>query len=103
MIRVDGTNYLWMGAPTNGPAAVTQTAFEYTSTRSIFTFNVEGKIEMNVTFMSPLTPADQKRQSLVFTYLDIGVQSLDGAAHDVELYTDISAGMLTPLAKRLEH
>jgi hypothetical protein len=92
MIRVDGTNYLWMGAPSNSPTAATQTGFQYTSTKSIFTFNVGGMVEMNVTFLSPLTPADQERQSLVFSYLDVVVQSLDGASHKVQLYTDISAG-----------
>lgn len=55
--------------------------------------NVGGKVEMNVTFLSPLYPNDQKRQTLVFTYLDVGVQSLDGNAHDVQLYADISAGI----------
>ena len=92
MIRVDGTNYLWMGAPGNGPAAATQTGFSYTSTKSSFIFDVGGKVEMNVTFLSPLTPTDQRRQSLVFSYLDVVVQSADGGSHDVQLYTDISAG-----------
>ncbi|TVY25220.1 Glutaminase A [Lachnellula hyalina] len=90
MIRVDGTTYTWMGAPT-GPALVTQTSFEYTSTKSVFTMDVGGLVEMNITFLSTLTPDDQKRQSLIFSYLDVGVQSLDGNSHDVQLYTDISA------------
>lgn len=89
MIRVDGTTYTWMGDP--GPQSVTQTAFEYTATRSMFTMDVGGLVEMNITFLSPLTPSDQQRQSLIFTYLDVGVSSLDGATHDVQLYTDISA------------
>ena len=94
MIRVDSTAYIWMGNPGNSinPNMVTQTAFEYTSTRSIFTMNVGGKVEMNITFLSPITPSDPQRQSLIFTYLDVGVQSLDGAEHDVQIYTDISAG-----------
>jgi hypothetical protein len=90
MIRVDGITYTFMGDP--GPSSVTQTAFEYTSTRSIFTMDVGGKVEMNITFLSPITPDDMKRQSLVFSYMDVVVQSLDGAAHDVQLYADISAG-----------
>ncbi|TVY85335.1 Glutaminase A [Lachnellula suecica] len=89
MIRVDGTTYTWMGAP--GPQSVTQKSFEYTSTKSIFTMDVGGVVEMNITFLSPITPDDQKRQSLVFSYLDVAVQSLDGHSHDVQLYTDISA------------
>ncbi|KAK0104462.1 hypothetical protein ONS95_004751 [Cadophora gregata] len=89
MIKVDGTSYTWMGNP--GPQSVTQKAFEYTSTRSVFTMDVGGKVEMNITFLSTITPEDQKRQSLIFSYLDVGVQSLDGSPHDVQLYTDISA------------
>ncbi|OWP04752.1 hypothetical protein B2J93_4034 [Marssonina coronariae] len=89
MIRVDGITYTWMGDP--GPQSVNQTAFEYTSTRSVFTMEVCDKIGMKVTFMSPITPQDQKRQSLIFSYLDVEIESRDGAAHDVQLYTDISA------------
>ena len=48
---------------------------------------------MNITFLSPITPDDMKRQSLIFSYLDVSVESMDGASHDVQLYTDISAGM----------
>lgn len=100
MIRVDGTTYTWMGAP--GPQAVTQKSFEYTSTSSVFTMDVGGLVEMNITFLSPITPDDQKRQSLVFSYLDVGVQSLDGNAHDVQLYTDISAGNFDPSCDLLQ-
>ncbi|KAI1336792.1 glutaminase A [Xylariaceae sp. FL0016] len=89
-IRVDGTPYVWMGAPT-GADSVNQTAFSYTSTRSTFVMSVDGKVEMNITFLSPVTPSDLKRQSLTFTYLDVAVSSLDGASHDVQLYADCSA------------
>lgn len=90
MIRVDGHLYTWMGSP--GPEAVTQTAFEYTSTRSIFTMTVGGMVSMNITFLSPVTPNDLKRQSLPFSYLDVEVASMDGAEHNVQVYADISAG-----------
>ncbi|KAG4411703.1 hypothetical protein IFR04_015157 [Cadophora malorum] len=89
MIKVDGTTYTWMGNP--GPQSVTQKSFEYTSTRSVFIMDVGGRVEMNITFLSPITPEDQKRQSLIFSYLDVGVQSMDGHSHDVQLYTDVSA------------
>ncbi|KAK8083629.1 hypothetical protein PG996_002410 [Apiospora saccharicola] len=90
MIRVDGTAYTWMGAAANGPAAVDQTEFSYTSTRSTFIMSAGGKVGMNITFMSPVTPNDLKRQSLTFSYLEVAVHSLDGSTHDVEIYTDIS-------------
>ncbi|PLB52445.1 glutaminase GtaA [Aspergillus steynii IBT 23096] len=89
MIRVDGNVYTWMGLP--GTTTVNQTAYEYTSTKSIFTLHVGNLVEMNVTFLSPITPDDLRRQSLIFSYLDIDVASLDGKDHDVQLYTDISA------------
>ena len=92
MIRVDNTTYTWMGRPDPLPTVVTQTSFEYTSTRSSFVMDVAGLVEMNITFLSPITPTDLKRQSLVFSYLDISVTSTDGAAHDVQLYADITAG-----------
>lgn len=89
MIRVDGTTYQWMGAVPDSQN-VDQTEFSYTSTRSNFVMNVGGKVEMNITFLSPVTPNDLKRQSLTFSYLDVGVHSLDGADHDVQLYADVS-------------
>lgn len=94
MIRVDGNSYAWMGNPGNGagPVVANQTAFSYTSTRSIFTFDVGGLVQLTATFLSPLTPDDRQRQSLIFSYLEVEVQSLDGNSHDVQLYADISAG-----------
>ncbi|KAI1121927.1 glutaminase GtaA [Nemania abortiva] len=89
MIRVDGDTYQWMGAVSDSQN-VDQTEFSYTSTRSNFVMNVGGKVEMNITFLSPVTPTDLKRQSLTFSYLDVGVHSLDGAKHDVQLYADVS-------------
>lgn len=90
MIRVDNNTYTWMGLP--GTTTVNQTAFEYTSTKSIFTMDVEGVVEMKITFLSPLTPNDLKRQSLIFSYMDVEVYSLDGNHHQVQIYSDISAG-----------
>ncbi|KAI1850635.1 hypothetical protein JX265_004345 [Neoarthrinium moseri] len=90
LIRVDGVAYTWMGAPKDWPQVVDQTEFSYTSTRSTFVSTVGGKVGLNVTFMSPVTPNDLRRQSLPFTYLDVAVQSIDGATHDVEVYADVS-------------
>ncbi|KAL0261420.1 hypothetical protein SLS55_002850 [Diplodia seriata] len=97
MIRVDGTAYKWMGDPlaADGPAVVTQNSFEYTSTRSIFNMDVDGKVSMNITFLSPITPDDFQRQSLIFSYLNVEVTSIDGAEHDVQIYSDITAEWVT--------
>lgn len=71
---------------------VNQVAYEYTSTKSVFTMHIDGKVEMNITFLSPVTPNDFKRQSIVSSYVHLDVGSLDGKAHNVQVYTDISAG-----------
>ncbi|KAF4222706.1 hypothetical protein CNMCM8980_007868 [Aspergillus fumigatiaffinis] len=89
LIRVDGAVYTWMGLP--GSTTANQTAYEYTSTKSIFTFHVGDAVEMKVTFLSPITPNDLRRQSLTFSYVHVAVSSIDGDSHDVQLYSDISA------------
>lgn len=53
--------------------------------------DVGGLVSMNITFLSPVDPKDKTRQSLPVSYLSIEVQSADGNAHDVSLYSDVSA------------
>jgi len=89
-----------MGAPanftTNDVPNVDQTSFEYTSTKSVFQQSVNGQIGLTVSFLSPITPNDYVRGSLVSSYMDVQVTSLDGNVHDVQLYTDITAGTHDP-------
>jgi hypothetical protein len=70
---------------------VNQTSFEYTATRSTFVFDA-GPVTLNVTFLSPVSPTDKLRQSFPITYVEVNVQSSDGSKHDVQIYTDVSAG-----------
>jgi hypothetical protein len=97
MIRVDNKTYTWMGAPKDITKA-TQTAAEFTSTRSTFTIRAENKVLTKVSFLSPVTPNDFKRQSLVFSYMEVEVSSIDGSDHKVQIYTDISAGTMIYLS-----
>lgn len=90
---MDDTTYNWMGAA-EGPTTATQTSFSYSSTKSVFTFDVGGLITLTATFLSPVYPDDLLLQSMQFSYLQVSVQSLDGAAHDVQVYSDISGGEL---------
>jgi len=92
MIRVDGKTFQWMGNP--GAPNVDQVSYVYTSTKSIFTMRVDNKVQMVITFLSPVTPNDLKRQSLTLSYLHVAVSSLDNEDHNVQLYADISAGGL---------
>lgn len=91
---MDGETYNWMGgAP--GPALVDQVSVEYTSTKSIFTFDVAGKVTLTVTFLSPVYPDDMARQSQQFSYVSAKAKSADGNPHSVQVYMDVSGGMLS--------
>ncbi len=78
------------GAP--GSALVKQLSLEYTSTKSIFTFDVAGKVLMTVTFLSPVYSDDMARQSQQFSYISTKTRSSDGVPHDVQVYMDVSGG-----------
>ncbi|KAK2596697.1 hypothetical protein QQS21_006212 [Conoideocrella luteorostrata] len=88
-IRVDGKAYNWMGNHPGAPT-VDQVSMDYTSTRSNFNMSVAGKVSMRIEFLSPVFPEDLRRQSIPFSYMDVAVQSLDGASHDVQIYADVS-------------
>ncbi|KAK5135123.1 hypothetical protein LTR08_005648 [Meristemomyces frigidus] len=90
-IRVDNLTYTWLGAPQGNDLYVNQTNFEYTSTKSIFTMNAGGLVDLTVTFLSSVTPDDLLRSSLPYSYMDLDVSSADGSNHDVQIYTDVSA------------
>ncbi|KAK5992210.1 Glutaminase A [Cladobotryum mycophilum] len=88
-ITVDGKAYNWMGgAP--GADNADQVSLKYTSTKSTFTFNVGGKVQMIAEFLSPVFPDDYRRQSIPFSYLKVSVASLDGRSHSVQIYSDVS-------------
>lgn len=96
LIDIDGETFEFLGAPLSdaapllGPSKVArQTAFVYTATRSIFTFEARG-VEFNATFLSPVSPNDVVRQSLPFSYLIVEVDPSALAKHAISVYTDIS-------------
>ena len=89
LIRVDGNTYTWMGEYNENPS-VSEEAFTYTATKSIFTMGTPNGIKFNATFTNPIYPSDLKRHSQIASYLSIDVWSTDGNDHDVSVYTDIT-------------
>ncbi|KAK7470511.1 hypothetical protein VKT23_001937 [Stygiomarasmius scandens] len=90
-VNVDGTSFLFLGDPAVPNASfqrATQTSFTFTSTQSIFVLSA-GPVELTVTFLSP--PSDLLKQSIPFAYMSVSARSTDGAAHTVQIYSDISA------------
>ncbi len=73
---------------------VNQVSLEYTATQSIFTFDVAGKVNLTVTFLSPVYPDDLARQSQQFSYITTKAVSSDGNGHVVQVYMDVSGGLL---------
>lgn len=67
-----------------------QTSATYSSTNTVFTFDVEGKVTLKATFLSPVYPNDLVKQSLQHSYIDVTAVSADGASHSVQVYFDSS-------------
>lgn len=90
-VRVDGVVYNFLGAPNvAGASKAVQKSAEFTATRSRFVLTA-GPVDVTAIFLSPVEPTDLLRQSYPFSYLTVYVNSNDGNAHNVQVYTDISA------------
>ena len=93
LATIDGAPYLFLGSPASPTAypfpTMRQTSLTTTATKSEFVLQQAG-IELTVTFLSPVTPGDLKRQSQPLSYIAVTARSVDGAAHQVAVYFDIS-------------
>ncbi|KAF8497609.1 hypothetical protein F5888DRAFT_1906874 [Russula emetica] len=76
LVRVDGLTYSFLGA-----TVVTGQA---------------GHMQVNLTFLNPIEPQDWVKQSIPFSYLAFTANSLDGARHAVQVYSDVSGGTSNP-------
>lgn len=73
-------------------------SFVHTASSSTFTFipplsriaSAAPRVELEASFISPVTPTDVLHQSLPFSYLRLSVRSLDSKPHEVQLYTDVN-------------
>jgi Domain of unknown function (DUF5127)/Domain of unknown function (DUF4965)/Domain of unknown function (DUF1793)/Domain of unknown function (DUF4964) len=90
--EIDGVPYLFLGAPNiDGHVlrGLVQRSLKVTATRSAYVYE-GGGVQLAVTFLSPVEPGDLRRQSMPLSYVSADVRSVDGAAHTVKLYFDIS-------------
>ena len=69
--------------------AMRQLSVTTTSTKSEFVLQAAG-VELTVSFLSPVEPGDLRRQSQPLSYISATARSIDGAAHKVAVYFDIS-------------
>lgn len=92
-IKVDGAAYSWMGNANVAGASFSKAAQKsshFTATQSTFVLSA-GPVDLTVNFLSPVEPTDLVKGSLPFAYIALSAASTDGAAHSVQLYSDISA------------
>jgi hypothetical protein len=111
-VRIDGSTYAFLGnvpggsARVNGTVNVTDTVI--TPTQTVVAAQA-GPMQVNLTFLNPIEvrnhllaqlfprtpcfqPGDWVKQSIPFSYLALSAKSLDGAAHTVQVYSDVSGG-----------
>ncbi|BCJ56244.1 hypothetical protein Asp14428_77190 [Actinoplanes sp. NBRC 14428] len=100
---IDGEPFLFLGSPSApGPypfPSLRQTSLTVTATKSEFVLERAG-VEVTVTFLSPVMPGDLRRQSQPLSYVSVSARSLDGAAHRVGVYADVSGEWASGDARR---
>ena len=97
LIQVDDSTYEWLGYPSSALAnieSVTTQSIEYTATKSVLIISA-GKAGVNVTFLTPITLDNLRRQSLPAAYVSPSFWSLDKKSHSVSLYSDIDGYWLS--------
>ncbi len=91
--RIDGTSYVFMGNPAlpgaNPFPTMRQLSLTVTATKSTFVLEQAG-VEIKIEFFSPVEPGDLRRQAMPLSYISTTARAVDGNAHQVSLYFDIS-------------
>jgi hypothetical protein len=90
LIRIDGNAYRFMGVQPRGLAALNQTGFELTATRTSYAFE-GGGIHLDLAFLTPAISADLEILSRPATYIIWTARSIDSRPHDVSIYFDASS------------
>ena len=111
-LRINGSTYNFLGNNVLsgggyiGPVNITDTVITPTQT---MVATQAGPMQFNFTFLNPIEvrdlllallslltaffqPGDWVKQSIPFSYLALSAKSLDGAAHTVQVYSDITGG-----------
>ena len=87
MIRIDGQTYRIMGNIPSNIEPLKQEGLTVTPTQSVYEFR-NAKINLTLTFTSPLLTSDLDLLSRPVTYLTWKIVPADGQPHDIQLYFD---------------
>ncbi|KAH9173022.1 hypothetical protein EDB89DRAFT_1850635 [Lactarius sanguifluus] len=94
LVRVNNETFLFVGyvsEPNRTIPLVNLTSGVILPTQTMFTAEA-GPMQINLTFLNPIEPGDWVKQSIPLSYISLTAKSLDGAAHAVQVYLDISPG-----------
>ncbi len=89
VVRVDGVAYRVMGGPEWCANAAGQERVRVHATRTEYLFRC-GPVELGLDFVTPLLADDLELLSRPVTYLNFSTSSLDGRAHVVDVYVDMT-------------
>ncbi|KAH9040733.1 hypothetical protein EDB85DRAFT_1858640 [Lactarius pseudohatsudake] len=92
LVRVDNTTFTFLGDGVSDPAliGVHLSNAVISPTQTVLTAEA-GPVQINLTFLNPIEPNDWVKQSIPLSYLSLTAKSLDGAAHAVQVYSDLAA------------
>ncbi|KAH9035864.1 hypothetical protein EDB84DRAFT_1269293 [Lactarius hengduanensis] len=90
-VRVDNNTFLFLRDGFDSTFTdVNLTNVAISPTQTMLTAEA-GPMQINLTFLNPIEPKDWVKQSIPLSYLSLTAKSLDGAAHAVQVYSDLSA------------
>ncbi|KAH9006698.1 hypothetical protein EDB83DRAFT_2236684 [Lactarius deliciosus] len=92
LVRVNNETFLFVGdvfEPNRTIPLVNLTSGVISPTQTMFIAEA-GPMQINLTFLNPIEPGDWVKQSIPLSYVSLTAKSLDGAAHAVQVYLDIS-------------
>ncbi|KAF8263273.1 hypothetical protein EI94DRAFT_1598265 [Lactarius quietus] len=93
-VRVNNITYSFLGDSPSVNGSVNLTNVVISPTQTKLTAEA-GPMQFNLTFLNPIEPGDLVKQSIPFSYLSLTAESLDGAAHAVQVYSDMVAEWLS--------
>ena len=86
LIRIDGKAFCFLSKVPEAPA-LKQKSVRVLPTRTIYTFEEAG-IRFTLTFLTPALPHRLKVLARPITYVCFDAESMDGKAHELEIYFD---------------
>ncbi|KAH9001076.1 hypothetical protein EDB92DRAFT_1788007, partial [Lactarius akahatsu] len=90
LVRVDNKTSIFLGYEFNSTIPLVNLTDVVISPTQTMLVAEAGPMQINLTFLNPIEPKDWVKQSIPLSYMSLTAKSLDGAAHSVQVYSDLS-------------